>query len=60
MVMSGLLVTFLGFAVSLASLGVTSSTAGRMGLVLLGVAVSLFGIMGMVNRAYLQHAIWKK
>jgi hypothetical protein len=60
MVMVGLLVTFLGFVVAVASLGLTSGVAGRMVLVLLGVAVSLFGVMGMVNRAFLQHAIWKK
>jgi hypothetical protein len=28
--------------------------------VLLGLAVSLFGIMGVINRAYLKDALWRK
>jgi len=28
--------------------------------VLLGIAVSLFGIMGLLNKHYLKNAIWKK
>jgi hypothetical protein len=60
MVLVGLLVTFLGFAVAVASLGLSAGVAGRLVLTLFGIAVSLFGIMGIVNRAYLRHAIWKK
>ena len=60
MAFAGLVVTFLGFVVAVASLGLSSSTGARMGLVLVGIAVSLIGIMGVLNRAYLQHAIWKK
>jgi hypothetical protein len=29
-------------------------------MVLVGLAVSLFGIMGVLNKAYLKNAIWKK
>jgi len=29
-------------------------------VVLLGLAVSLFGIIGVLNKAYLKNAIWKK
>jgi hypothetical protein len=56
----GLLITFLGFVLSLFSLSLTSSTGGRLGLVLAGIAVSLVGIIGIVNRAYLRNAIWKR
>jgi hypothetical protein len=29
-------------------------------IVLLGLAVSLFGIIGVINKAYLKNAIWRK
>ena len=56
----GLLVTFAGFLLAVASLGISSSVGVRMFLVLVGLAISLTGIIGILNRAYLQHAIWKK
>lgn len=56
----GLLVTLLGFALSVMSLGFASSVNGRMFMVLAGIAVSLVGIIGILNRAYLKEAIWKK
>jgi hypothetical protein len=34
--------------------------SGRLVLVLLGLAVSLFGIIGLLNKHYLKNAIWKK
>jgi hypothetical protein len=60
MVIAGLLVTLLGFVISVMSLGLTTSTTGRLGLVCAGLAVSLFGIMGLINKAYLKNAIWKR
>jgi len=60
MVFIGLLVTVLGFVVSLLSLGLASSIGARMTLVLAGIAVSLVGILGLINSAYLKNAIWKR
>lgn len=60
MVFIGILVTFLGFVISLLGLGLTSGVGTRMVAALLGIAVSLFGIIGLINKAYLQNAIWKK
>jgi hypothetical protein len=60
MILIGLLVTFLGFVISVLSLTLTSSVGGRLVIVLLGIAVSLFGIMGLLNKHYLKNAIWKK
>ena len=60
MVIAGLLVTLLGFLLSVASLTLTSSVGGRMGIVLVGLAISLFGIIGLINKAYLKNPIWKK
>jgi hypothetical protein len=38
----------------------TSSVGGRMVMVLIGLAVSFAGIIGVLNRAYLKNAIWRK
>ena len=56
----GLAVTFLGFVIAFISLGVTDSTGVRMGMVLAGIAVSLFGIMGLITPAYQKTWIWKR
>ena len=60
MTLAGLAVTFLGFAIAFISLGVTSSTSGRMDMVLVGIVVSLVGIMGVITPAYQKKWIWKK
>ena len=60
MILAGVLVTFLGFLISVASLGMTSSVEVRMAMVLIGIVVSLVGIIGVLNRGYLSKAIWKK
>lgn len=56
----GLVITFLGFLLSLFSLSLTTSVGTRMAMVLAGIALSLIGIVGVVNRAYLKNAIWKR
>ena len=60
MVIAGLVVTLLGFVISVASLTLTTSVGGRMGIVLAGLAISLFGIIGLINKAYLKNPIWKR
>jgi hypothetical protein len=60
MTFAGLAVTFLGFLIAFVSLGVTSSTAGRMGMVVVGIIVSLVGIMGMITPAYQKKWIGKR
>jgi hypothetical protein len=56
----GLAVTFLGFVTAFASLGVTQSTGGRLGMVLAGIVISLVGIMGLIGPAYQKTWIWKR
>ena len=60
MILAGIVVTLLGFCISVASLGITQSTGGRMGVVIVGIAISLVGILGILNQHYLKNAIWKK
>jgi hypothetical protein len=59
-ILAGIVVTVLGFVISLLSLGMASSVNGRLIMVMLGLAVSLFGIIGLINRAYLKNPIWKR
>ena len=59
MALLGLLVTLAGFLLSVLSLGLSSATGVRLLIVLVGIAVSLFGIIGILNKAYLKDAIWK-
>jgi hypothetical protein len=60
MTLVGLAVTFLGFVIAFSSLGVTDSTGARMGMVLVGIVVSLVGIMGVITPAYQKTWIWKR
>jgi hypothetical protein len=60
MILVGILVTFSGFVISLLSLNMASGVSGRMVMVLAGIVVSLFGIFGVINKAYVNNAIWKK
>ena len=60
MALLGILVTFLGFVISLLSLSMTSSVSGRLIMVLIGLAVSLVGIIGLLNPAYMKNANWRK
>jgi hypothetical protein len=60
MTLVGLVVTFLGFLIAFASLGVASSTGARMGMVLAGIVVSLIGIMGVLTTNYQKTWIYKR
>lgn len=60
MAIAGLIVTLAGFGISVASLGMSSSVSGRMVIVLIGLAVSLGGIIGLINPAFQKKAAWRK
>jgi hypothetical protein len=57
---AGLVVTLLGFFIAVASVGLSSSVGGRMVIVLVGLAVSLVGIIGLINPAFQKKAAWRK
>ena len=59
MILVGLVVTLLGFVIAILSLTL-HSVGSQLVVVLLGLAVSLFGIVGILNKHYLKNAIWKK
>ncbi len=60
MVLLGLVVTVFGFLLAVVSLGAASGAGWRLTMVLLGIAVSLTGIIGLINRACVKDAIWRK
>ena len=55
----GELVVLAGWLIPVVGVAITQSTSVRFALVLLGIAVTLFGIVGVLNKAHLKSAIWK-
>jgi hypothetical protein len=60
MTWAGVVVTILGFLITLSSLGLATGTGARMAIVIAGIAISLFGIIGLINKAAISNAIWQK
>jgi hypothetical protein len=56
----GLVITLVGFLSAVASLGMSASVGGRLIFVLVGIAVSLAGSLGVITQAYQKNAVWKK
>ena len=56
----GIIITFVGFLIAAASVGIMSGTSGRLIMVLAGILISLFGILGVINPAYQKNAVWKR
>jgi hypothetical protein len=56
----GVLVTLAGFVVAASSVGLVSSNGVRLVIVLVGIVVSLGGIVGLLNPAYQKNAVWKR
>ena len=56
----GVLVVLGGWAITIAGLLVTSSNTARAIIACVGIGVSIFGILGVLNNYYLARAIWKK
>ena len=55
----GILLVLVGWLIPVVGITITQSTSARFVLVLLGIAVSLFAILGVLNKAHLKSAIWK-
>jgi hypothetical protein len=60
MTFAGVLITVLGWVIAVLSVAITSSVGGRMVVVLIGLAMSLIGIIGVLNRAFLKNANWRR
>ena len=49
----------LGWLITLFGMHITPSTGGRIVLALVGIAVSLFGMLGVLPAAFNKNAVWK-
>ena len=56
----GILLALVGWLLPLIGLSMTASTGARTFLCLVGLAISLTGIIGVLNKAHLKEAIWKQ
>ena len=56
----GALVALLGWVVTIGGLRVTESTGGRILFALIGIGLSLFGILHLLPAAFNKTAFWKK
>lgn len=59
MKIAGLLLAVAGWLIPVITIVMTQSTAVRMFVCLLGIAITLVGILVILNKAHLKHAIWK-
>jgi len=60
MVFLGIVVTLAGWLISVSSLTLAAGNTGRLVIVVAGILVSLVGILGVLNQAYMKNAIWKR
>ena len=60
MALVGLVITFVGFLLAAASVGISQSTTVRLVIVLVGIALSVGGILGPIRGAYQKDAVWKR
>ena len=49
-----------GWVLAVAGLFITPANGGRILIACLGIALSLYGSLGVLNGYYLERAIWKK
>jgi hypothetical protein len=60
MALAGIVVTLAGFLLAALSVGLATANGVRLIIVLVGIAISLGGIIGMINPAYQNNAVWKR
>ncbi len=56
----GILLTLAGWLLPVVALSMTQSTGARFGACVLGIIISLVGILGVLNGVHQADAIWKK
>ena len=55
----GLLLAVVGWLIPVVGLTLTQSLSARFIMVVLGIGISLIGILGVLNKAHMKNAIWK-
>jgi len=56
----GILLALGGWLLPVLALSMTQSTGARFGVCILGIIISLVGILGVLNPAHQANAMWKK
>ena len=56
----GIALALIGWAVAVSGLFVTTSHTVQIVIACVGIGITLFGILGVLNGYYLERAIWKK
>ena len=56
----GVLLALVGWLLPVVTLSMTNSGAVRLGAAVLGIIISLVGILAVLNKAHQEHAIWKR
>lgn len=56
----GILIIIVGWLIAVSSLSLASSNGARLIICLIGIVVSVFGILKVLNAAHLKSAIWKR
>jgi uncharacterized membrane protein len=56
----GILLVLAGWLIPVVGINLTASNGARLFLALIGIAVCLVGILGVLNKAYVREAIWKR
>ncbi len=56
----GILLALAGWLLPIVALSITQSVGARFVAAIVGITISLVGILGVLNKAHLEHAIWKK
>ena len=56
----GVLLAVVGWLLPVIGLTMTASNGARMFLCILGIAIALTGILGVLNKAHQKEAIWKR
>ncbi len=59
MKLAGVIVTIAGWLLATVVSLQVPSLRGKLALTVIGLAVTLYGVIGLVNRAHLKTAIWK-
>jgi len=60
MTLAGVVVTLLGFFIAVFSVSISQNVNVRLIIVIVGILVSLGGIIGMINAAAMKNAVWRK
>lgn len=60
MTLAGVVVTLLGFLIAVFSLSISQNVNVRLVIVIVGILVSLGGIIGLINPAAMKNAVWRK